>query len=418
MESYWFIESAQFYQYCALLYNGEQVTAVSAEELNDIRCNADRWSKPGFASENLKIINGEAHIDISGVLLQSASEIDELLAVVFGNSYTTYAGIEAQISEAEADDEVHTIVFNVDSPGGVMAGVDGAAMRIANASKPTEARVNWIAASAAYYLASQAGSIKATSPLASVGSIGVVNSLTDVTERNAKSGIKKYSLTSTNAPNKRLEPHSEEFKAQIIERLDSLHNIFAQRVAEGRTRATGRDFTIASVNADFGKGGMVIASDALESGMIDVIEESRGESPIIKEAPMVDDKKTTEVASIDAATETGVQTERARVAALLPWMSADSKRVISAINEGETLSPALMAELSTKVAEQAQADALLAVEANEAERIAKAAESLEEDKAPELSGLEAGKDEEVKSEENAMYEAALASSKIKGKESK
>lgn len=404
MQKYWFIEEGFFAEYqsaVALGYKPE----VKAEKLDEIRGNADKWAGSGYANNNLNVVGGEAHISIKGVLLESASVIDELYAKYFGETYSTYGGIQAQIVAAEQNSFVNKIIFDVDSPGGVMAGVDNAAMQIATSTKPTEARVGWMAASAAYYLASQADSIVASNPTSSVGSIGVVVDLVDASEAYKKWGVKRYSITSTNAPKKRPEPHSEEFVAQVTERLDELHNIFASRVAEGRTRATGDKLSVEKVNETFGQGGMVIAAAAKEIGMIDSISDMSSNP---KEVGMTEQEKADVQVQIDSAKDEGVNQERARVAALLPWMAADSEGVMTAIESGEAVSQTLIAGFSTKMAEKAKADAEAQVVADDSARVAQAAAKVEADKTPEVSGVVT---EDERSEDEKVQDELLAGMK-------
>ncbi|MFI4894432.1 MAG: hypothetical protein ACIAQ0_13535, partial [Phycisphaerales bacterium JB058] len=183
----------------------------------------------------------------------------------------------------------------------------------------------------------------------------------------------------------------EQFKEQQRSRIDDLQAVFADRVAEGRSRASGKDFTRESVNENFGRGGLLVAGDAMAVGMLDEIEPFRAEAKsakTTKEVAMSDEKTTVAVdeGQIDAAVERGVQQERARVAALLPWMDADSERVERAITEGEELTPALMAELSNAAREKIK-------EASPAA----AADEREADEAPVVTGVDV-QDESSESE--------------------
>jgi len=410
MEHFWFIEESSFLRYNAAVAKGETLSP-NPEKIEAIRGNADRWASKAYTSEHLVVRGNEAHISISGVLLQAASYIDEMYAKYFGEIYSTYSGIITQIASAEDNAQVEKIIFHVDSPGGMMAGVDEAAQAIFSSSKPTEARVGWCAASAAYYLASQANNIVATTPSASFGSIGVVVDLVDMTGIYEKYGVKFYSLTSTKAPDKRQEPHSEEFKQKIVKRLDALHEVFAGRVAAGRSRATGEAVSIDKVSEDFGKGGMLIASEALKAGMIDgvVSIDVASEPDNTKEVEMAEERTLTQ--AFDEGIEQGAQHERARVVALLPWMGADSELVIAAIENGDSLSPEMVADLSRKAAEQAQEAATVTAAQETAAQETAAASEREEDEAPVVEAVVTQEDEEAS--EDDMVTAALAQSKVK-----
>ena len=70
-------------------------------------------------------------------------------------------------------------------------------------------------------------------------------------------------IVSTNAPNKRVDPTSEEGHAEIVSTLDALEKIFIGSVAKGRGT------TAAKVKSDFGAGGVRVGADAVSIGMAD-----------------------------------------------------------------------------------------------------------------------------------------------------
>ena len=99
-------------------------------------------------------------------------------------------GFRANLAQAVNDPECGAIVLDVDSPGGSYAGTPETAnaVRDANAVKPVTAFVNSLAASAAYFIASQAGSVVMT-PSAEVGSIGCVLVHMDLSKMLDEAGI-------------------------------------------------------------------------------------------------------------------------------------------------------------------------------------------------------------------------------------
>uniref|UniRef100_UPI003BAB7203 S49 family peptidase n=1 Tax=Stappia sp. TaxID=1870903 RepID=UPI003BAB7203 len=88
---------------------------------------------------------------------------------------TSYEGFAEQLDRAAADDEVHSIVLDVNTPGGEAGGMIETARKVREIAqrKPVHAVVNSLAASAGYGLVSGASEIIATES-ASLGSIGVV----------------------------------------------------------------------------------------------------------------------------------------------------------------------------------------------------------------------------------------------------
>jgi ClpP class serine protease len=97
----------------------------------------------------------------------------------------------AQVEAAAADPAVTAIVMDVDSPGGNAQGIPEAAARLraVRGTKPLVAVASGMMASGAYWLASQADSIVASTS-AEVGSIGAFMVHQDMSEAFAKEGVR------------------------------------------------------------------------------------------------------------------------------------------------------------------------------------------------------------------------------------
>lgn len=176
---------------------------------------------------------------------------------------TSLDAVMHDIRVAEASADVQQIVLLVDSPGGVVSGLGEAAAALRSAKKPITAFVTGNGASAAYWLASQAGEIVMDSS-ASVGSIGVVASMSRQEAPDA-TGRRAYEIVSSGAPLKRPDPNTEEGRAAIQADVDAIEEVFIADVA------AGRNVTAARVRADFGKGAMMPATKAVAAGMADRI---------------------------------------------------------------------------------------------------------------------------------------------------
>lgn len=205
---------------------------------------------------------GTAVIPVCGKL---TAEVD--ICDGFFSDVTTYGFITAAAQAADADPYVKQIAFHFATGGGTVTGVDNCARAIAGLKKPTEARVCGMCASAGYWLASQCDRIVCTSPTDFVGSIGVAMELVDMRKADEARGVKRYVLTSTDAPDKRPDIGTKAGRDKYVEELDALHDVFVRRVA------AGRGVTADVVNADFGRGGVLIASRAMTSGMIDAVDD-------------------------------------------------------------------------------------------------------------------------------------------------
>lgn len=176
--------------------------------------------------------------------------------------------IGATFRAAMADPSVSSILFDIDSPGGTVTGVQELADDIyaARSTKPIVALVNGMAASAAYWLASQADEIVSI-PSGSAGSIGVFTAHQDLSEMMAKAGIKttlisagKYKLAGH--PFAPLPPEEE---AVLQERVDAMYSIFVKQVARGR------GVSPADVRNGYGQGRALTGSEAKAAGLVDRI---------------------------------------------------------------------------------------------------------------------------------------------------
>ncbi len=181
---------------------------------------------------------------------------------------TSTEAVAAQIRQAMASDEVGTIVLDIDSPGGSVSGTAELAdvVAAARAVKPVIAVANAEAASAAYWVASQASEIVVT-PSGMVGSIGVRMPYTDDSEAQAREGIKREYISYGKYKSEGMSgPLSDETRGYLQSMVDAYGNAFTRAVAKGR----GVPVDVVR-GPQFGEGRMRLASDAVASGMADRI---------------------------------------------------------------------------------------------------------------------------------------------------
>lgn len=170
------------------------------------------------------------------------------------------------VRAAAIDSEVSQIILDIDSPGGTVSGTHDAAMAVreAAAAKPVTAVANDMAASAAYYIASQATSIVAL-PSAVIGSIGVIMAHKDITAAEQAIGIKTTVLRT--GPRKAIgrsdESLTDETRSELQSHLESHFQVFLQAVADGR------GLTPEEVRERYGDGNVFVGAEALEAGLVD-----------------------------------------------------------------------------------------------------------------------------------------------------
>jgi len=210
--------------------------------------------------------SGVATIPVFGTLTPRP----EVCVSLTDGSQTIYSTITESIKMCEEMPSVKEITLLFGTPGGYVSGVDQVALAIKTCSKKTTGIVGDMACSAGFWLASQCDSIGAQTKLSQVGSIGVLVEVVDRSKLDADNGIKRHVLTSKNAPEKFQDISTKDGRNKIVERLTDIEKVFISRVAEGRNVSEDE------VKENFGKGGVLLAEDALKAGMIDFIQEEIG----------------------------------------------------------------------------------------------------------------------------------------------
>ena len=180
---------------------------------------------------------------------------------------TDYAAIRAGVRRALADPSVRTIDLLIDSPGGSVIGLPETAETIfqANKVKPVNARVVGVAASAAYWLASQASTIQLT-PSGEVGSVGVLDISVDISKALESSGVRVNAISSTPEKIERAPflPLSDDARAHMKVNVDRWYSDFLGAICRGRGPRV-------SASSNFGGGRMLSSREALSAGMVDFV---------------------------------------------------------------------------------------------------------------------------------------------------
>ena len=203
-----------------------------------------------------------AVISISGTLMKNPSIIER---VFFGA--TDMGDLTASVNAAASDKSISGIVLNISSPGGTVAGTPelAGAVSSANQKKPVLAYVDDLAASAAYWIASQAREIYA-SRQAVVGSIGVRMTMYDMSKAYEQAGVKVIPIDTGKFKSAGLAGTeiTDEQKAMYQAIVDSHFRDFKAAVMKGR----GMDETKFGAVAD---AQIFTASAARTVGLIDGI---------------------------------------------------------------------------------------------------------------------------------------------------
>lgn len=182
------------------------------------------WLRP------YNVQDGTLTIPVKGVLMNK-------LSIKFGSFATGYQYIERAFERGMEDPDVSAIIFDIDSPGGEVAGNFELSEKIASqrGEKPIRAVANDYAYSAAYSIATAADSITMARS-GGVGSVGVVTMHMDVSERMDKAGVK---VTFIHAGKHKVEgnpyePLPDAVKGRIQDRIDRIYGEFVSLVADNR----------------------------------------------------------------------------------------------------------------------------------------------------------------------------------------
>jgi signal peptide peptidase SppA len=234
---------------------------------------------------------GTARIPIKGILLNTVPGWLRL----WGLQATGYDEIGLMVAEAVANKRVKRILLDVDSPGGMVSGVTEAsdAIYAARQVKSVRALVNDMAASGAYWLASQATAIVAATVNATAGSVGVYSVYYDWSKWEEDRGIKSVVIRSGPIKAMGVDAITDEQVEAVQEMIDGMAENFYKDIAQGRS------MSLDEIRA-LGTGQLWIARDARAVGLIDGIEDLRRD--VVPDQDQEQEQETTEALS---ATEQG-----------------------------------------------------------------------------------------------------------------
>lgn len=222
----------------------------------DARMQAARQRPPVADSEG-----GVAVLPLRGVIAPRAGSMDEMSG---GMSLSAF---RRDFHEAMASSAVGSIVIDIDSPGGAADGIPEMADEIRGArgqGKPIIAVANTMAASAAYWLGSQADELVVTKS-GRVGSIGVYTAHENRAAALEKQGVETtlVSAGKFKTEGNPFEPLTDEARDHMQTLVDEYYGMFVRAVAQGRGAS------VAAVRDGFGEGRLKSASQAVKLGMAD-----------------------------------------------------------------------------------------------------------------------------------------------------
>uniref|UniRef100_UPI000C6D0F3F S49 family peptidase n=1 Tax=Cereibacter azotoformans TaxID=43057 RepID=UPI000C6D0F3F len=217
--------------------------------------------------DRFTVARGLAVVPVRGILTPNMAQYERW----FG--WATYHGLTETLAHLAASEDAAAIVLEIDSPGGLVTGIEAAAEAIAAAAavKPVHALVSPLAASAAYWLASQASEIVMT-PGAVAGSIGVALTAAAHVQPGAN-GAQIFELSSRHARAKRPDASTEAGRAELQRSLDEAEAAFHAAVSAGRAIPAAELAARLSVTDDPQDGGATFRTpEAIRRGLADRTE--------------------------------------------------------------------------------------------------------------------------------------------------
>ena len=249
-------------QYCGVWAVDEtrftaQLSMVAAM---DLAAHVQAAAGRKIADATVSVEQGVSVIDIRGTLTKRGSSLSD------AGSMTR---IRQAIRDAASNPDVSSIVLRIDSPGGTTAGTADLAAEVAAAKskKPVYAYVEDLAASAAYWVASQATKVYANAQTALVGSIGTYMAVYDYSRAAANAGVEAVVIRSTPLKGAGFEGDkiTDAQKAAWQEMVDGLQMQFNAAVMQGRGMSSEAVAAVAT-------GRVFNASEALRLGLIDGVK--------------------------------------------------------------------------------------------------------------------------------------------------
>jgi signal peptide peptidase SppA len=203
----------------------------------------------------IKSIPCRAESDEFDDAFSSRSELKSIKVITICGPLTKYdqycgpAGMKTVgqwIQQADNDSNISGILLVLDSPGGSVAGTEELGNIIRDTKKPIVAFIDDLAASAAYWLASQCDEIIANNTTAMVGSIGVLTSFIDAQPALELLGYKFHTITAPQSIdkvktwNQLRAGNYEEYKENV---LKIFAETFINTVKAGRGNIDEKYFT-------------------------------------------------------------------------------------------------------------------------------------------------------------------------------
>ncbi len=236
-------------------YMKKEIVVEAKEALFDI--------KETGKARNVQIIDNVGILKIEGIIVAKS----DIFTEIFGGAPLDV--LTEDFKSLVENDNINTIVLDIDSPGGTIDGVAVFAEMVFQGRKEKTilSHTSSIMTSAAIWIAAAAHKIFISDNTVTTGSIGVLTTHLNFEMFNEKIGIIPTEITagSHKRITSQLKPLTSEGRAVLQGQVDHIMGVFVNDVARFR------GVTTQNVTASMADGKIFLGSQAVEAGLVDGI---------------------------------------------------------------------------------------------------------------------------------------------------
>jgi ClpP class serine protease len=239
----------------AITHEWLDLLAQVARRETDVHALEAQLGAPLRNTRTVTVRDGVALIPVAGPIFRRANLFSQI------SGATSIDVLARDVAAALASPEVRAIVLDIDSPGGAVSGIHELAEQIyaARAQKSITAYIGGMGCSAAYWLAAACTEVVADAT-AMVGNIGIIMATMSGREPG------ELEFTGRNATRKNADVATSAGRADIQAVIDATYDVFVADVARFR------GVSVATVEADYGAGGIFVGNAAVRAGLIDRVD--------------------------------------------------------------------------------------------------------------------------------------------------
>ena len=263
MSSFWAVDDGYFFACLETLLSISPRDASQMMDMTRTRMQAEDSDARTSGKKPYVVNDGIAYVELVGPMTKRPN----CMAEMFGGGGASTMRVRQSLRMAIRDSDVKSVMLLIESPGGEVNGAFDLASDVAkfNKIKPISAYIEDMGASAAYLVASQAGTVYANQNAVS-GSIGVYQQIHDTSKAAANRGVKVHVIKAgehkaIGLPGTEV---TEEQLAVVQANANKLHGLFLRAVGRGRNMD-------AKALARVAGGNIFIGADGKRAGLIDNI---------------------------------------------------------------------------------------------------------------------------------------------------